>query len=69
MMRPDDEGLYDENGVLAFVMGEEPKAPDMSDISGKWYLNGDNSDEYYELKADSYNKIEADGYELRHRYS
>jgi hypothetical protein len=62
-LSPGDEGLYDEDGVLAFVIGEAPEAPDANIFSGKWYLNGDISADYYELNDDVYNKISADGYD------
>lgn len=43
--------------------GEESKVPDISVLSGKWYLNGDTTAEYYELFDGVYNRITADGYE------
>ena len=70
LMTPASDGLYDDTGILAFVKGEEPEAPDMRNLFGKWYLNGDTSAEYYELTDSAYNRIRADGIEYgEDRYS
>lgn len=59
-LTPAQGGLYDEEGMLAFVAGEPLEAPDLSDLAGKWLLNGDPEGDYYELSSDgSYAKVMA----------
>lgn len=53
--------LYDEDGVLAFTMGSELAAPDMSNLFGKWYLDGNASGEYYELTDGAFSRISENG--------
>lgn len=51
-LTPGYDGLYDEEGKLAFVLGAPLEAEDTSALTGRWYRDADTMGDYYELYDD-----------------
>ena len=53
----DGTSLIDEEGKIHFVRGTPVEPFDLSSFEGKWYKDGDISEEYYLLEADTFKKF------------